>query len=59
MDSISVSYTHLVRVQQLPSCAVLILQSVHNEDAEIIPDSKNKGGQNDVDYIEFNTQQAH
>jgi hypothetical protein len=28
----------LVRVQQLPSCAVLILQSVHNEDAEIIPD---------------------
>lgn len=32
----------LVRVQQLPSCAVLILQSVHNENAEIIPDSKIK-----------------
>ena len=30
----------LVRVQQLPSCAVFILQSVHNENAEIIPDSK-------------------
>ena len=39
----------LVRVQQLPSCAVFILQSVHNENAEIIPDSKNKSGQNDVD----------
>ena len=49
----------LVRVQQLPSCAVFILQSVHNENAEIIPDSKNKGGQNDVDDIEFNTQHAH
>lgn len=32
----------LVRVQQLPSCAVFILQSVHNENAEIIPDSKIK-----------------
>ena len=49
----------LVRVQQLPSCAVSVLQSVHNENAEIIPDSKNKGGQNDVDDIEFNTQHAH
>ena len=28
---------------------------VHNENAEIIPDSKNKSGQNDVDDIELNT----
>ena len=29
------------------------------KNAEIIPDSKNKSGQNDVDDIELNTQYAH
>ncbi len=48
-----------VRIQQLPSCAVLVLQPVHNEDTEIIPDAKNKGGQDDVDNIELNSQNSH
>ena len=49
----------LVRVQQLPSCAVFILNPSIMKMLKSSPIPKNKSGQNDVDDIELNTQYAH
>ena len=45
----------LVGVQYLLPGPVFVLQSVHNEDTEVIANTKDKGGQDDIDNVELNT----
>ena len=48
-----------MRVQYFLACTVLVLQSVHNENTEIITDTEYKGRQDDIDDIELNPQDSH
>ena len=51
--------SRLVSAECLLSVLILLKQSIHYEDAEIISDTENEGRQYDVHNIELDAEQCH
>ena len=46
-------------IQDCFSCPVFVLESIHDEDTEVVSDTENESREDNIDNVEFDTQNPH
>ena len=46
-------------IQDRFSCPVFVLESIHDEDTEVVSDTENESREDNIDNVEFDTQNPH
>lgn len=49
----------LMGIQDRFSCPVFVLESSHDEDTEVVSDTENESREDNIDNVEFDTQNPH
>ena len=46
-------------IQDRFSCPVFVLESIHDEDTEVVSNTENESREDNIDNVEFDTQNPH